>query len=379
MAHTTNRIYIDTSVTPNVGVSIGDIQAVIGSSRNDIGGLIVNGNINKWAKYKPYRSSVLATTDAQRRAAFFGLSISVFNALGTPSNQNTFLGKLVNDELMWTYLRPRGLSYNEWFRFLDFDGYYKDAVCPVGDPVTTVYVQNNGQVQLAWDLLDNLDAGNLTLADIYVGETPLSDYYLGVLLYKSGSNYRLVTSDNTLGTGDVQITISNFPQSDIGMWQAYPFFSSVPIAYNGTTGTGSYLSAGWDTSHVAINIHLSSQSLSFYAFGVWQDSSHNAIDVDWYAYNDVSTARTVTPTLVLMYAAEGVQPSAGSMAAQVSLGSVTVPAASGGVPGEASGHTTISRPSQITYDDYIWWLGIAVTGFTTIYEQIEEPESEEGE
>ena len=64
------------------------------------------------------------------------------------------------------------------------------------------------------------------------------------------------------------------------------------------------------------------------------------------------------------------------MAAQVSLGNVTVPAQSGGVPGEASGSTTITRPSQIAYDDYVWWLGIAVQGYTTNYEQIEEPEEE---
>lgn len=378
MSHTTNKIYVDTSTNPDTGISIEDIRSVLHINMSDIGGLITvgatNGIIKKWAKFKPYRSNSLSTSLNNRIAAHYGLSISEFTELGTPGNQSSFLGKLVAGELAWDYLHPRGAgqSPSEWFRFPDFDGYINDAICPIGEPVATVFVQTNGTAQIAWDLLDNLDAGNLTLSDIVINNTPLTNYYLGVLLYKANNNYRLVTSDSLIGAGDVQITISNFPASDLGDWRAYPFFSSVPIAYNGQTGTGSYVSAGWDNDYVELHFRSSSQTLSFYAFGVWRDNTHTIIDVDWYAYNDISTSRTVSPTLVLVYAAEGVQPSAGDMAAQVNLGSITVPGASGGVPGEAHGTTTIVRPSQISYSSYIWWLGIAVQGFQTIYEQIEE-------
>lgn len=384
MAHDNNgRIYIDTSGATPVGISIADIQAVLGLSKNDIGGLITTGNINKWAKYKPYRSANLTTTDTARREAKYGLSITEYTDLGSPTSTSSFLYKLVHNQLGWEYLRPRGKGggqggANEWFRFFDFDGYYHGAVCPIGEPITMIYV-TGGTAQIAWDLLDNLNSGNLTLPDIYIGNTPLSGYYLGVLLYRDTSNYRLVTSDNLLGTGDVQITISNFPDADLGDWTAYPFFSSVQIPYNGQLSTGSYVSAGWDENSIELRFRSSSQTLSFYAWGVWQDNTHTTINVDWYAYNEVSAARTVQPTLVLMYAAEGRPAAEGSMAAQVSLGNVTVPAQSGGVPGKASGSITITRPSQIAYDDYVWWLGIIVQGYTTIYEQIEEPEKKKNQ
>lgn len=382
MAHTSNTIYRDTA--NNLGISIADIQTVLVSSSNDIGGLITSGDIKKWAKYKPYRSSSLITSETARRAAHYGLSVQEFTELGTPTStsQNCIIPKLIDGTAGWEYLRPRGKAggqggANEWFRFFDFDGYYHDAVCPVGEPITSIYV-TGGTAQIAWDLLDNLDSGNLTLSDIYIGDTQLTEYYLGILLYRSDSNYRIVTSDNILGTGDVQITISDFPQSDLGDWRAYPFFSSVQIPYiDPQYGPGSYVSAGWDTGYINLHFISSSQTLSFYAWGVWRDNTHTVVDVDWYAYNEVSAARTVQPTLVLMYAAEGRPAAEGSSAAQVSLGTVTVPAKSGDAPGEASGSITITRPSQIAYDDYVWWLGIVVQGYTTNYEQIEEPEYEE--
>ena len=42
-------------------VSIYDVQQCFGSGRNDVGGLIANVNINKWAKYKPVRSATIDT------------------------------------------------------------------------------------------------------------------------------------------------------------------------------------------------------------------------------------------------------------------------------------------------------------------------------
>lgn len=392
MPHTIDTIYCDAA--NNLGVEIADIQAVIGTSDNDIGllcadktwdrtqtpAVLVEANrLNKWAKYKPYRSSSFETTDNARRAAKYGLDIVEYTDLGTPSSSSSFLYKLVHGQLGWEYLKPRGIGggqggANEWFRFLDFDGYYKDAVCPVGEPVTSVLV-TGGTAQIAWDILDNLNGGNLALPDIYIGNAPLSGYYLGILLYKNDNNYRIVTSDNTVGAGNVQITISDFPSSDLGDWMAYPFFSSVRIPYNGQLTTGSYVSAGWDENRIELHFRSSSQSLSFYAWGVWRDNTHTIVDIEWYAYNEASSAMSVQPTLLLVYAGEGVQPAAGSLASQASLGTVNVPAQSGGAPGTANGHTTITRPSHIAFEDYIWWLGISVQGFDTNYEQIEEQAS----
>ena len=67
MAHTTNNI------TAPVGIY--DVQQVLGIGGNgDLGTIITQGNINKWAKYKPVvRPVVRLLTDADRQAANYGL------------------------------------------------------------------------------------------------------------------------------------------------------------------------------------------------------------------------------------------------------------------------------------------------------------------
>lgn len=71
MANNNGHIYVDSSVTPNLGVSIDDIQTVLSLyTYDDIGGLVVNGDINKWAKFKPVRGTDpdIPTVEGRRMA-----------------------------------------------------------------------------------------------------------------------------------------------------------------------------------------------------------------------------------------------------------------------------------------------------------------------
>ena len=137
MANSNGKIY----ATPSNGVSIGDLQTVLGSTRNDIGALITNGNIKKWAKFKPIRSSEKGfVTLAQRIAAGHG-----FGSV-TPLAWSVIQSNQLPDS--FTYLRPRGKGggdngADEWFRFFDFchietdltqlasDGYNHNAIAPI--------------------------------------------------------------------------------------------------------------------------------------------------------------------------------------------------------------------------------------------------------
>ena len=70
MSYNSNTIY----TTSTYGISIGDIKSFFGSSRNDIGALITNVEINKWAKYKPVRHpSYKPLTESQRAKVSFGI------------------------------------------------------------------------------------------------------------------------------------------------------------------------------------------------------------------------------------------------------------------------------------------------------------------
>ena len=132
MAHDSDRIYIGST-----GVEIADMQSVLGTSANDIGQIIRNANINKWAMDKPVRLNKLGIIDDNDRSSVHcGLvPVSVSKIIAKSIYYNGGSSSYTKQDGLnqiseWEYLRPRGLSYNEWFRFLDFNGYDKRSVAP---------------------------------------------------------------------------------------------------------------------------------------------------------------------------------------------------------------------------------------------------------
>lgn len=152
MSHNNSNtlIYIDNTASPKQGVSIADIQAVLGiTNRNDIGGLISRGvsqnKINPLALWKPFRSSEkgFSSTEAQRNAIkqVNGGFKQDNGLLPTYSANAGNVGEIPH--AVWEYKYPRGKGggtggTDEWYRFEDFAppggsvGYYKNAVSPVG-------------------------------------------------------------------------------------------------------------------------------------------------------------------------------------------------------------------------------------------------------
>lgn len=217
------------------GVSIGDLQTVFGTSRNDIGQIIVNENINKWAKFKPIRYNKLGIlTDGERVEKNQGLVMTKY------ISPTEFIGGYEDD---YAYLRPRGAGQTpqEWFRFLDFDGYNHEAVgpvssfaCPSGDVVENqdiivrLYLNPSSQVpdgSLIWSDFNPDDDALLTIAD----------YYFGVIIHTVGtSTYRTLTMDTAVGTGyPIQERALTLPASLFTVTQSYtiyPILSRDPIA-----------------------------------------------------------------------------------------------------------------------------------------------------
>ena len=72
-------IYVDTTVTPNRGVSIDDVRSVLELDSRDVGTLCSssNNNVNKWAKHKPivYANAIAPLTDTQFKEKNYGLTI----------------------------------------------------------------------------------------------------------------------------------------------------------------------------------------------------------------------------------------------------------------------------------------------------------------
>lgn len=115
-------------------VSLYDIQRAVASSITDIGRLIKEGNINKWARYKPERrASITIMTHAQRKANHFGLKVPYCRQ----AVMNAMVYGIMNGDIddAWDYLRPRGGSTGEAYRFTDFVRDLTDNTDPFFDTV----------------------------------------------------------------------------------------------------------------------------------------------------------------------------------------------------------------------------------------------------
>lgn len=166
--------------------------------------------------------------------------------------QGTFLNRLVAGDLPWAYVRPNG-SPSNWYRQTDFSGYYHDAQPPLGAlgsdggviPAETTQ-QGYRRITLTFDTNADDDM-SLMLKHFKVGNTSLSVFYLGVVLYRGQRDYRIVTGTNPIGNeGDGASAEFLLGYDDIGRWKVFPFLSSQQITIDGQLQTGLYLSAGWD-------------------------------------------------------------------------------------------------------------------------------------
>lgn len=145
---------------------------------------------NKWSKYKPVRfNNQLNVTDWWRDSSgYCGLDVKKYT---TMSDMYTALR---NNVPQWGYSKPRGLTYGEYYRLLDFAGYDAEATPPYSVTALkdTYYIG-----------IDNLDAvlsaktsnpGGILLSDLGYAFN-LADMYLGLSFVRTGfANYAYLTA-----------------------------------------------------------------------------------------------------------------------------------------------------------------------------------------
>ena len=126
-------------------VSVYDIRSAVSHSSGDLGTLIMNGAINKWAKFKPFRCNqigIMPVLDSNglpvKQLAIgshyrylidsnCGLRINYRNYGRDACLQKTIsMMNAGNDDDIWTYERPAGGS-NQPFRYVDYCGYNRYA------------------------------------------------------------------------------------------------------------------------------------------------------------------------------------------------------------------------------------------------------------
>lgn len=369
--------YDPVSAIISAPVSIYDVQQCFGSGRNDVGGLIANVNINKWAKYKPVRSATIDTVTGQWSAALnkwlssaiwwktadgkCGLNIDTFNSAGSIRVSTDFLYKLKNGLLPWNYLRPQGGASSP-YRLQDFARYYHDAVPAVGtcgvQDGQVVWVHRTGQattLQIDYDAPSD-DEVNLTLQDFTINSTPMSQLFLGMLLWRENGNYMLVTTSRPMGTG-ISVSIEvEIGYSDTGNWSMVPFICSQRIQQGGEIPAATYLSAGI-TTPINFIAKPDTQAIEYFVSAAW-NSANTRISAFTKVINNLSSTQNVMNVTIYIYTTSSPSTTpdqGGSLVTSRNIGSCTI--ASGDDYDFSEQLFAVTRNTSLTY-----WVGATGNG-----------------
>lgn len=202
-------------------VSIADVQQATGQTNTDLGRLINQSYVNRWAKYKPVVNTKISPLTAADRAQIYyigsnpvkyGIMIPAsanYNDIieNATSNPGYFLSR------PWRYEYPQG-SAAQPFRLSDFETYYSRAVCPVYIALPTgsnISIPNSGDgSKMRFSLLIDQAAGALWQAAYCMSFNDLlgdfTGYYLTVQMLctvgsgSSASYYRYAKSGPTVSS-----------------------------------------------------------------------------------------------------------------------------------------------------------------------------------
>lgn len=275
MSHNANTVFI-TPGNPPIGITTGDIAAVLGRSDADIGQLCADsmGLIRMWAKKKPVRYNKWGIIDdTERKSVNQGLDTTVATATGNPTNSSSFFYNLLHGTLSWTYLRPRGLnpggsSNHEQFRYRDFNGYDNRAVYPPAYPFSLTSVMlgydevnlNNGKLQINFDKRSREDY-ELSLGDLRMDGTDINNWYFGVLLFYPTNNTYTYAAQTTVGSGELSVIFRNMTSWAGRTVQVVPFLSKTQISQTSSGSTNARVISFLGFEPVNVEIVASSSNV----------------------------------------------------------------------------------------------------------------------
>lgn len=216
------QVYKVIPSNPNV-IMVRNTLAVYGGltvDTRDVGTLCQNAG-NKWSKYKPVRfNNPLNVTNWWRDdSGYCGLDIKKYTTMAL------MYTALRGGVPQWDYLKPRGLSYGEYYRLLDFAGYNVDATPPYN--ITALK-------DMYYIGIDNLDAvlsaktsnpGGILLSDLGYAFN-LADMYLGLSFVRTGqTNYAYLTSTNVASNPSGALVSTPTTGMTAGTYEVSLFFA----------------------------------------------------------------------------------------------------------------------------------------------------------
>lgn len=239
------KLYTTTdSSGKKIGISLWEIYDCLRYNKVDqrgnrnLGMVIKNGNINMWAKYKPFVKLNQANrhkpaTEAERAEKNYGLSIP--SATSTIILKNTYYNQEGDTETLngWKRVVPRGeATYKEPFRALDFDGYNHLAPCPftrIALPESAINRWETSGFKIAIPASDN---GAVTDSIRKVEIADIKNAYFTVQIRHqnptgTGVFIRTISAEKTVSESEGGFIDFSTYQLPTGKWDVIPFLSPI--------------------------------------------------------------------------------------------------------------------------------------------------------
>ena len=296
-----------------------DLGYVLGTGSGDLGYNIANGNINKWAMYKPVRNSAIGWVSPRNTLASLG-----FGSLPYATSINSLISYYSQTDNGWTYLRPRGASQSEYYRAADFCkivgsgglddtnyGYNHNARNPFGSGfsvVPTTQSHNYGTVTVENGRM--IPAGTYPDTDITIydfnqllASTQKMLYYGCVVKWPTNASAQPKLFGNTTAIsstrGQELLTYSLELQPSIfqtlGEYTIYPVLSNIALGYNVsyTSGQRLYPLAGCSPVTLLVIDDYITITVNATVMPYTSGSSYN-VSWNFNIRNDYDTAITLT-------------------------------------------------------------------------------------
>ena len=281
----------------------GDLNSALAYASKALGTIIANGTVNPWAKYKPINFVYTDVTGRTSGSEYWkgtdgrcGFSFSTFGSIGSPSSSSSFAYKLLHSQALWTYDQPSGSGKR--FRLLDIDGYDEFAPAPVTAPtVESVMLTSSGGLTIQL----GANRGNersLHLSDFTVNNVSLNNYYVGLLIYYSSSQYSFVAASQVSG-GDYSCSFTNMTAYGGRYVTVVPFLSSSPISQGVDPGGLTLLSV--NVAPVTMLIKAYSTGIRTQISAQWADALHVRVAYTVRMINDTAADKTVYNISIALY------------------------------------------------------------------------------
>lgn len=354
-------VYNIIPVSPVVEIDVRDTLNANGSSVNDTwASLCGNPNNNGNSRHKPVRLSVNSCQDHDPNGVNYvkdwwkstdglcGFNINAAKASGWSTLVTLYDG----GQNGWIYQPPQGGTAQP-YRITDFAGYYPAAL-PLSHgfsaPATVYKTQTSASAAMALPIESE---HSLTWRDF----DTLKNYYFGVLLWRSASDYRRVTASETLANDGSTVTFNPSLLTSGATYTVYPFICSVP--YTSESANDKAM-----TIYTVPNVEPSLMEVKSSAVIILplaqKKNATKTIEWSVKVTNGTASAITLSNNSVRIYRGTGASTQTGDYSATIANTTV----AAGATKTIGTGTATLNYGSSFDFENEIVRMSISLGGGT---------------